>query len=134
VRVVLDTNVLLSGLATHGLSESVLSLAFRDHQVVASEYILDEVQRHLAGKFQVAPEKVERALTLLRSQVEIVEPSPVPRDACDDQDDLPILGTAIAGRAECIVTGDQDLLKLAHYQDVPLLSPRAFYERFRSDA
>ena len=42
MRVVLDTNVLLAGLATHGLCEALLKIVYRDHTVILSEHILDE--------------------------------------------------------------------------------------------
>jgi len=74
-----------------------------------------------------------RAVTLLRSQVEIVEPADVPTDACDDKDDLPVLGTAMVGKVECLVTGDQGLLKLGSYEGISICSPRAFYDRIRTD-
>ena len=41
------------------------------------------------------------------------------------------LGTALAADAECLVTGDKDLLSLKRYQDVLVLSPRAFYDRLK---
>ena len=61
--------------------------------------------------------------------VELVEPKDVPRDACRDPDDLPILGTLLAAEADCLVTGDKDLLDLKEFQSVPILSPRTLHDR-----
>ena len=55
----------------------------------------------------------------------------VPADACRDPDDLPIRGTLLAARVDCLVTGDEDLLALREFRGIPILSPRAFYERLR---
>jgi len=131
VRVVLDTNVLLAGLATHGLCEALLTLVYRDHIVVVSEHILEEVTRHYRGKFKATKAQAAAAVGFLRSNSEIVEPAVVPRDTLRDKDDLPILGTAIAGAADCIVSGDQELLAVGRFAGVDILSPRAFYDRLR---
>ena len=47
---------------------------------------------------------------------------------CRDPDDDAILGTAVAGNADCIVTGDSDLLVLERFQDVDIISPSEFAE------
>lgn len=134
MRVVLDTNVLLAGLATHGLCEQLVMLAFRDDAVVLSEHILGEVARHYVGKFKASAEQASHVVAVLRSQAEMIEPAAVPAEACDDADDLPVLGTAVAANADCLVTGDQGLLELNSYKGIPILSPRAFYDRIRADA
>ncbi|TVQ77497.1 MAG: putative toxin-antitoxin system toxin component, PIN family [Phycisphaeraceae bacterium] len=131
MRVVLDTNILLAGIATHGLCEALLTLCYRDHTVVLSEYIIDELRSHYAGKFKAAPEQVEEVCHFFRSQSELVVPAPVIMPDFEDPDDLPVLGTAIAGKAECLVTGDQALQTIKEFQGVRVFSPRAFYDRLR---
>jgi len=129
VRVVLDTNVLLAGLATHGLCEALLKIVYRDHTVILSEHILDEVSRHFSGKFKATKAQTESVVGFLRSSSEIAEPAAVPRGTLRDKDDLPVLGTAVAGDASCLVTGDQELLALGRFQGVDILSPRALGAR-----
>jgi putative PIN family toxin of toxin-antitoxin system len=131
LRIVLDTNVLLAGIATHGLCEGVLAMAFRDHLVVLSEYILNELAEHYVGKFNATEEHAALVLGTFRKRSEIVVPASIPSDAFADTDDLPILGTAVAGQAECVVTGDKRLLELGEYQGIAILSPREFYDRVR---
>ena len=131
MRLVLDTNVLLAGFATHGLCEALLKIVYRDHIVIVSEHILDEVSRHFSGKFKATKAQAEAVVAFLRSSSEVVEPAAVPRGTLRDKDDLPILGTAVAGAASCIVTGDQELLTLGTFQGVDIHSPRAFYDRLR---
>jgi predicted nucleic acid-binding protein len=55
----------------------------------------------------------------------------VPPRTVRDKDDLPVLGTAIAGEATCIVTGDQDLLTLRRFRGIDIVNPRTFYDRLR---
>lgn len=131
MRVVFDTNVLLAGFATHGLCEALLVLVYRDHIVILSPHILDEVSRHYRGKFKATKDQAAAVVAFLRSSSELVEPTAVPRGTLRDKDDLPVLGTAVAGGASCLVTGDQELLALGRFQGIDILSPRAFYDRLR---
>ncbi len=133
MRVVLDTNVLLSGLLTPGVCEAILDRCVTGDgpTLVICEHILVEFVRHAQGKFQEPPEKVQAAVAYLRGHAELVEPVPVPVEVFPDHGDLPVLGAAVAARADALVTGDRQLLELQAYQGIPILSPRAFYERLR---
>ena len=131
MRLVLDTNVILAGFATHGLFEALLTLVYRDHVVILSKHILDEVSRHYRGKFKATKLQADTAVAFLRSSSEIVVPAAVPPGTVSDQDDLPVLGTAIADDASCLVTGDQELLDVGSFAGIAILSPRAFYDRLR---
>ncbi|MFM8380059.1 MAG: putative toxin-antitoxin system toxin component, PIN family [Planctomycetia bacterium] len=127
----LDTNVVLAAIATHGLCQALVTLVFRDHVVILSEHILDEVAKHYRGKFKATKRQADAAIAVLRENGEIVTPATVPLGTVRDKDDLPVLGTAIAGSAAVLVTGDQELLALALFRGITILSPRDFYERLR---
>ncbi len=130
-RVVLDTNVLLAAFFTRGLCETLLDVLIErnDVRLVVSEFILDEFAEHAVGKFRAAKNEVGHAIRFIRAHAEVVTPAAVPSDACRDPDDVQVLGTAIAGEAVAVVTGDRDLLALRMFQGVALLSPREFYDR-----
>lgn len=132
MRVVLDTNVLLAGVATHGICESLIALCYRDHTVVLSDHILNEFVEHYVGKFKASREQATVVADTIRRNSEIVVPTDVARDAVEDVDDLPVLGTAVAGRADSLITGDKQLLDMESYQGIPIRSPRQFYERLRA--
>ena len=131
MRVVFDTNVLLSGLLTRGVCEALLDacIGSGEHVIVLSEYILREFTQQATKKFAVPADKVLRAVQFLGDHAEIVEPVQVAVDACRDPSDVPILGTLLAAQADCLVTGDQDLLDLKEFQGIPILSPRALHAR-----
>lgn len=131
MRVVLDTNVLLAAIATHGLCQALVTLIYREHVVVLSEHILGEVARHYHRKFKATKAQAAAVVAVLRANSHIVEPVTVPLGTVRDKDDLPVLGTAVAGSAAVIVTGDQELLALALFRDVAVLSPRDFYDRLQ---
>jgi predicted nucleic acid-binding protein len=99
---------------------------------VLSEYILNELAEHYVGKFKATDEQTSVVLDTFRKQSEIVVPASIAPDVFADADDLPVLGTAFAGQAECLITGDRKLLALANYRGIQILSPREFYDRVRA--
>ncbi len=126
MNVVLDTNVLIAALIVRGACTELLEHCVLHHALVSSEEILSELRKHLAGKFKYSETEADEAIALLRNQMEIVVPSALERPTCRDSDDDMVLGTAAAGGAECIVTGDKDLLVLQRYGAIAILSPSQF--------
>ena len=134
MRVVLDTNVLLSAAFFPGVCDKLLvhCLLTPDVALILSQHILDEFMEHGAGKLQGSPERLNAFANELRQHAQWVQPATMPTDAFKDADDLPVLGTAIAGQAAYLVTGDKALLALGNYQGVAFLSPRDFLDQVRS--
>ncbi len=128
MRAVLDTNVLMSAFGTRGLCEAIYEVGLADHDLITSDHILKELQKHLVGKFKMPRQRVSEIIALVREQAKVVKPAVVSKTACRDADDLPVLGTLLAGNADCLVTGDRDLLDLNSFEGKPILSPRAFYD------
>lgn len=56
----------------------------------------------------------------------MVVPIQLSAPACRDPDDDHVIGTALAGQADCIVTGDSDLLVLKRYEEISIVAPSAF--------
>ena len=73
MRIVLDTNVLLAGIATHGICEGLLTLSLRDHEVVISDHVLGELAEHYVGKFKATTQQADVVAGMLRQQCEVVD-------------------------------------------------------------
>ena len=131
MRVVLDTNVLLAAFAARGLCEAVLAVCLEGHELVLSQHILRESRRHQVGKFKVPARQADDIVLFLREQATLVKPAKVSAKACRDRSDLAVLGTALAAKADCLVTGDKDLLALGRFRSTRILSPRAFHDALR---
>jgi putative PIN family toxin of toxin-antitoxin system len=132
LRVVLDTNVLMSGLAHPGSIPGQIVAAWRTGaiDVVLSRYILEEVGRvlpRLNHRLLWDDAAFADFLDILAISVDLVEPLPVPPEAARDATDLPVLGTLLAAGADYLITGDQDLLALADRH--PILAPAEFWRR-----
>jgi len=127
VRVVFDTNVLYSAFAAKGFCEEVLDEAAGDCVTIWSNPLKQELELLLARRHKIGP-ATEAALAAYADLCEFVEPLPLPARVCRDKDDDIVLATAVAGKANVIVTGDDDLLALKKFRDIRILSPRQFLE------
>jgi putative PIN family toxin of toxin-antitoxin system len=132
LKVFLDTNVLVAAFATRGLCADLFQAVLADHQLVVGEVLLTELRRILSRKLRMAPGMIEEVEVFLRAQGEVVtEAPPVALEIRDPADRL-IVGEAIAGGAEVLVTGDADLLSVAAGAPLPIVAPRAFWELLRA--
>lgn len=100
--------------------------------LVLSEPMLEEIARVLtypkiARRLKWDEAKLARYISLLRFEAEMVNIEGTAASVPKDPDDNPILATLIASAADCLVSGDDDLLSLA--QQYPILSPSAFIQR-----
>ncbi len=132
LRVVLDTNVLVSGLAYPGSIPGQIVAAWRQGaiDVVISRYILDDVARvlpRLNHRLHWDDADFTDLVDILAIQADAVEPLTLPPDAVRDAANIPVLGTLLAAKADYLITGDQDLLALADRH--PILTPAEFWRR-----
>jgi putative PIN family toxin of toxin-antitoxin system len=127
VRVVLDTNVLISGIVWAGRCEAVINHCSAEHTGVTSRELLDELERKLLGKFRFDVPEAEEVLDALFNRFRIVGVNPLPYPVSRDPDDDVVLATAVSGKCDLIITGDKDLLDLGTYQGIRILSPGAFW-------
>jgi len=127
VRVVFDTNVLYSALAAKGFCEEVLDEAAGDCVTIWSNPLKQELESLLARRHKIGP-ATRVALEAYVDLCEFVEPHPLGERVCRDEDDDVVLATALAGKADVIVTGDDDLLVLKRFRGIRIVSPRQFLE------
>ena len=136
LRVVLDTNVLASGIVYRKSIPGRIVGAWHQGAVnaVLSRHILAELARILPRfnhKLQWQPSDFEDYIDILSLQVELVEPEPLSGKAVRDPDDIPVLGTFLAAGADYLITGDRDLLALAdRYPSI--VTPADFWRKHGS--
>lgn len=133
MRIVLDTNVLVSALITKGTPPFELAEAWEADRfvLITSRAQLDEVKRVLGYehlKRFIKPAEAEALLTNIESVAEVYTTLEPVKLSSDPSDNL-IIASAIAGRADYLVTGDKrDLLKLRSAQGIPIVTPREMLE------
>ena len=128
MKIVFDTNVLIAAFIAQGVCYRLLEHCISHHNLITSEFILDELKEKLINKFEFSAERVGEVEVLLLSRSEVVKPDKLKSPICRDSDDDNILATALAGRCDCIITGDQDLLVLKDFDGIAILSPSDFAE------
>lgn len=138
MRLVLDTNVLVSGLLFPGGPPSRLVKAWRSgaFDLVISDFVIDELTRtwaHLAPKLKASPNDLADFIDTIGVRAELLRIDAAMLEQAGtaglrDPNDLPVLALLIGSGADHLVTGDKDLLALA--DAYPILAPAEFVDRF----
>ena len=138
LRVVLDTNVYISGtILSRGTPFEILEAWRRQAYVlITSEAIIAEIERvlhypRIRDRYTVSAQDVERLVESLRADALVIPGDYEVSSVSPDSDDDKFLACALEAQADCIVTGDPDLLDLGCYQGIDILKPREFWERLR---
>lgn len=131
MKVVLDTNVVISGLLFGGLPGQLLELVSDGEIEAATSPALDaEVERALQAKFPQRLPAIQETLAVLRE----VTCQTFPRETISaipkDPDDNRVLECAVSAEADAIVSGDWHLLALSEFRGIPILSPQAFLDHW----
>lgn len=137
MRVVLDTNILVSALITSGTPPHRICEAWRQDRLkllccAAQFHEVREVTRRVAVRLRIRPAEAGRMVNDLRALSRWVDELPAVRRSPDPADDC-LLALAQAGAAQAIVTGDKSgLLALARHAGAEIVSARAFVDRHLS--
>ena len=128
MRLVLDTNIVVSGLVWGGVPLRLLDLG-RDGRVMllTSSILLDELAdvlerdkfAHMLALRDITPAFLMQRYGML---AKLVAPQPIARTVPNDADDDAVIATALAAKADLIASGDRDLLTLRSYQGIPILN------------
>lgn len=126
MRLVLDTNIFIAAVLKNGSAEDIIKLAATTNlaTIISSEEILTELSNKLESKFNWDEPKINFYISTIREICEIVKPkeklSIIKRDPSDNK----ILGCALAGNANLVISSDQDLIKLKSFQGIAIIHPK----------
>lgn len=131
MRIVLDTNTLVSGVISAGLPRQLMDAAKRgDFELATSPMLLTELldvlgRAKFAARLQPAGLTPAAIVDDLRALALVVTPTTVPSVIARDPDDDQVLACAVAANADLIVSGDKrDLLPLLTYQGIAIVTAR----------
>ena len=132
MRVVLDTNVFISGIFFSGPPSQILKAwADQKFNLVLSQQILDEYKRvseQLSSKFSsvdIAP-----IIELIIIHGLFIDTHAYNLQVCEDPDDNKFIECAVAGNCEIIISGDKHLLNLSEFQGIAILNPKKFVDKY----
>lgn len=132
MRVFLDTNVLVSAFATRGLCADVVRHVLAEHDLVVAEVVIAELRRVLKTRLGLPDDVIADIEQLLHDREVVPKPARPSPVKLRDPADRWVLASAIAGKADVLVTGDRDLLDVADQLPLPVVDPRAFWTLIRS--
>ena len=130
MRVALDTNVIVSALATRGLCADLFQAVLAEHERLVGETVLAELRLVLSRKLRLPDATVDALQAFVRRQAIIVNAEPSSMPGRLGAADASVLAQAAAGAADVLVTGDQDLLT-APDPPVKTVSPRQLWDLIR---
>ena len=132
MRIVLDTNVFISGIFFGGPPSDILK-SWRQSKIriVLTEQILEEYQRvgkELSAKYPSI--SIESIIELFTIFGEVVETKGISVSICEDPDDNKFIECAIASQSKLVISGDKHLLKISGYKGIEVLKPREFVDNY----
>ena len=133
MRVFLDTNVLVSAFAGRGICADLLRHVLVEHDLVTGEIVLTELKRTLLKRIKVPTKVVAEIEHLLRDHEVVAKPRRHLDLGLRDPDDEWIVASALAGKADALVTGDRDILETTVHLPIRVYTPRQFWEQGHKD-
>lgn len=127
MRVFLDTNGLVNAFATRGVCRDLFRLVLAEHELLCGEVVLAELEVMLRNRFGVPDNDHAGIIKFLRSYPVTRKPEKAPEIRVRDPDDLWILASALAAKAEVLITGDKDSLVLRAKSSLRIMDPRGFW-------
>lgn len=126
VRIVLDTNVLVSAILFGGKPEQILrSVIEKKILAVTSPILLSELKEVFSKKFPLREPDFKLTVNNLEKIFRTVQPKKEIKISRDD-DDNRVLEVALEGGCNYIITGDSDLLDLATFKNIKIVTPDTF--------
>ncbi|MEF9425696.1 MAG: putative toxin-antitoxin system toxin component, PIN family [Candidatus Mariimomonas ferrooxydans] len=127
MRVVFDSNIFISALVIPGskAEKAIARIIEGKDRLVLSKAIIDEILFVLARKFSRNREAISRVAVYLSDIGEIVQSAKKIKILSDDPDNR-ILECSLAGKADIIVTGDSEMLKLKEFQSIRIISLKEY--------
>ena len=136
IKIVLDTNILISSLLFKGELAGVVELWKKGRIIpILSRDTFDEFKTVLGyPKFSLTTQEMK---VIIEEEVlpffEVIEVTDKIKGACRDADDDKFIACAVSASADFIVTGDKDLLDMGKYKSVKILSASEFLRMFKSE-
>ena len=130
MRIALDPSVLIAAhFSRAGVCAELLEDVLLHHELVISEFILEELRRKLVEKFDFPKREAGQVAAFLRRTGIVVMPADLPPGLGRDPTDMPVLGTAVAGEWALLISVDRDLLDMRTVREVPIIRPGDYWRR-----
>ena len=129
MRAIIDTNVFIAGLLWRGSPHVLLEHARAGTlTVISSSTLIAELagvlgRAKFAAILSMTSTSLERTTAEVRQLAEIIDPPPLEHPVCRDSTDDHVLALALSANADMVVSGDDDLLVLGSFANIPIVTP-----------
>jgi putative PIN family toxin of toxin-antitoxin system len=128
VTVIFDSGVWVSAIRFGGVPRQAIVKALSQDKIIICAEIENEIVRIMRRKFAVMENEVCVRMEIFLQKSKRVPVAGKLSGICRDPNDDFILECASIGRADCVVTGDKDLLSLGSYGTIKILTPRQYLD------
>lgn len=128
MKIVFDTNVIISAFIATGICKDILEYAVETHNVIISPYILEELRKKLIGKLGFSERDYREIRDLLKQHLTIIRESKEYRLSFSDKKDIQILQLCLTVDADILITGDMKIQKLKRVGKTQIISLSEFWE------
>lgn len=128
MRILVDTNVVVSGLIAKGACFEILEDLVYSHTPIITPYILAECQDVLRHKFHLSSATVKSLISVLDRHFVKGKSSADLLKVCRDSEDDQIVADALFNQAEVILSGDKDLLSMERYEGMRIVAPKDYWK------
>ena len=110
-----------------GVCAEMLEDVLLHHELVTSQFILEELGRKLLEKINFPKREADQVAAFLRRAPIVVMPADLPSDACRDSTDVAVLGAAVGGECTLLISVDRDLLDMRSIAGIPIIRPGEYW-------
>ncbi len=128
MRILVDTNVIVSGLIAKGACFEILEDLVYSHTPFVTPYVMDECQKVLLHKFHLSKGTVKSLLQTVDRHFKKGKTSTKRPNICRDANDNQILADALINEVDIILSGDKDLLSLEEYEGIKMIGPKDYWK------
>lgn len=132
MKVVLDTNILISSFVFGGKPRIIFELIAVNKTIsgITSVALLSELLGILKNKFDYSRKELAKIQEIISENFTIVNPQKIPTTIKNDPFDNRVLAIADLKPVDYILSGDNHLLKLRHYKNIPIITPHKFLDKY----
>ena len=126
MKILFDTNVLISAFMTGGTCYDIIDDSIEDHEPYYTDFVLDEVRKIFKNNFKYPDSVIEKLTSFIIRRFIKGDTSDTLEKISRDESDDQLLADASFNHIDVIITGDKDLLELKRYKDIKIIPPKDY--------
>ena len=128
MRILVDTNVIVSGFIAKGVCFEILEDLVYSHTPLITSFVLAECHKVFLHKFHLSKTTVTSMLHVMERYFKKGENSTKILKVCRDPDDNQLFADALINKANIILSGDKDLLSMYEYEGIRVIAPKDYWK------